>query len=414
MAHLLMIESWVGASGNLLPPLLKSLGHTYTFVTRKPEHYQSSLNTEKHPVLRYADNVIKTETNDIPGLIHELRSGRFDGVITVCDYYIETVREVAKAFNIPCPFPAEVKTVRNKNHMRQALDKANLANPIYRLAHRWDEVVNAANEIGYPFVLKPVDLASSAFVNLIENEQALQDAFHALESFPLNFREQERDCTYLLEAYMHGTEVSVESVSFNGETTILGITDKSITGTPYFIENGHMFPAQLSEELQETVTQFVKDALDAVGFDHGIAHTEVMITDEGPRIIEINPRTAGNYIVELIERVTNIDLLHVFVDLALGLKPNIIRKESGVTSAGIMFLVPQQGGTISEIEGTDTLASDEHVVRYKVEDCLGKTIAAPIDNACYLGHVMTEDTEGLKARIYAEEALNRIQLRFSQ
>ena len=27
MAHLLMIESWVGASGNLLPPLLRELGH---------------------------------------------------------------------------------------------------------------------------------------------------------------------------------------------------------------------------------------------------------------------------------------------------------------------------------------------------------------------------------------------------
>ena len=35
MAHLLMIESWVGASGNLLPPLLRELGHSYTFVTRK-------------------------------------------------------------------------------------------------------------------------------------------------------------------------------------------------------------------------------------------------------------------------------------------------------------------------------------------------------------------------------------------
>src|SRR5690554_505803 len=274
MAHLLMIESWVGASGNLLPPLLHSLGHTYTFVTRKPEHYQSGLRTEEHPVIRYADSVLVTETNDIPQLIEFLRPYDFDGVITVCDYYIEVVREVAKAFDLPCPFPEEVTIVRQKHLMRQALDRAGLANPNYRIAHSWAEVEQAGGEIGYPFVLKPVDLASSAFVSFIQNAQELQDAYDALEAFPLNFRDQKRECIYLLEQFMEGEEVSVESVSYHGETTVLGVTDKSITGTTHFIENGHMFPAQLSEEICATVTQLVRDALKATGFDHGIAHTE--------------------------------------------------------------------------------------------------------------------------------------------
>ena len=34
MAHLLMVEGWVSENGNLILPLLKELGHTYTFVTR--------------------------------------------------------------------------------------------------------------------------------------------------------------------------------------------------------------------------------------------------------------------------------------------------------------------------------------------------------------------------------------------
>lgn len=412
MAHLLMIESWVGASGNLLPPLLKSLGHTYTFVTRKPEHYQSALSTEQHPVIRYADSVLVAETNDIPCLIEFLKPFRYDGVITVCDYYIETVREVAKAFHLPCPFPAEVKTVRHKHLMRQALDRAGRANPNYRLAHCWEEAAEAAQIIGYPLVMKPVDLPSSAFVSLIRNEKELRDAYRALEAFPLNFRDQERDCTILLEEFMSGEEVSVESVSCHGETTILGITDKSVTGTPYFIENGHMFPAQLGDETRAAVTQFVRKALQAVGYDHGIAHTEVMITADGPRIVEINPRAAGNYIVELIRRVTDIDLLEAFVDLSLGRKPAIESKDRGVASAAVMFLVPPNGGKIAKMEGIESLESDTHIARYKLENCAGKTVAAPVDNACYLGHVIAEDPEGLNARTYAEEALKRIILDF--
>ncbi|WP_248925873.1 ATP-grasp domain-containing protein [Paenibacillus hamazuiensis] len=412
MAHLLMIESWVGASGNLLPPLIKSLGHTYTFVTRKLEHYQSPLSVEQHPVVRYADSVLVTETNDTPGLIEFLRPYTFDGVITVCDYYIEVVREVAKAFELPCPFPQDVKTVRHKHLMRQALDKARLANPHYRLANSWTEVVAAAEAIGYPLVIKPVDLASSAFVSFINNSKELQDAYRALEAFPLNFREQERDCTILVEEFMKGEEVSVESISYQGETTILGITDKSVTGTPYFIENGHMFPAQLNDETRSAVTHFVQDALKAVGFDHGIAHTEVKITPDGPRIVEINPRTAGNYIVELIERVTGINLLETFVDLSLARKPVIEAKDCGITSAAVMFLVPPQGGTIARVRGRETLESDAHIARYKLENCEGKYVARPIDNACYLGHVITEDKKGHNARAYAEEAVGRIVLEF--
>jgi len=413
VAHLLMIESWVGASGNLLPPLLKSLGHTYTFVARRPEHYQSAHSTEKHPVLRHADSVLVTETNDIPGLIEFLRPYRFDGVITVCDYYIETVREVAQAFGLPCPFPAQVKTVRQKHLMRLALDRAGLANPGYRLAQTREEVAEAAAAIGYPLVLKPVDLASSAFVSLISNDSELEAAYQALEAFPLNFREQERDRTYLLEAYMAGDEVSVESVSYQGETAILGITDKSVTGTPYFIENGHMFPADLTEETRARTEEFVRDALRAVGFDHGIAHTEVKLTADGPRIVEINPRTAGNYIVELIERVTGIDLLRAFVDLSLGKQPVVASGDRGVASAAVSFLVPPQGGVVESVRGVETLEADERIVRYKLDDCAGKRIEPPIDNACYLGHVVAQDAEGLNARRYAEEALGRIELSFA-
>lgn len=412
MAHLLMIESWVGASGNLLPPLLKSLGHTYTFVTRKPEHYESTLNTEKHPVIQHADSVLVTETNDVPSLIAFLRSYRFDGVITVCDYYIEAVREVAKAFQLPCPFPDEVKTVRQKHLMRKALDRAGLGNPTYRIAYSWAKVEDAAEAIGYPLVLKPVDLASSAFVSLVQNRNELREAYQALEAFPLNFRDQQRDRTYLLEAYMAGEEVSVESVSYKGETTMLGITDKSVTGTPYFIENGHMFPAKLDEETRMSVTQFVRSALQAVGFNHGIAQTEVKLTAEGPRIVEINPRTAGNYIVELIGRVTGVDLLQSFAELSLGVKPVIEPTQSGIASAAVLFLVPPQGGTVARIQGIETLDVDEHVVRYKIEDCAGKSISSPIDNACYLGHVIAEDKEGPDARRYAEEALARIAISF--
>jgi len=411
-AHLLMIESWVGASGNLLPPLLKARGHSYTFVTRKLGHYGEPDVQPPHPVIAHADEVLVTETNDPAALIEFLRPYSFDGVITVCDYYIDTVREVAKAFSLPCPFPDTVELVRNKYRMRESLDQAKLANPLYRITRSWEETKAAAEEIGYPLVAKPVDLASSAFVNLIRNPDELHTAYKALDAFSLNFRDQERDRRILLEAFMQGTEVSVESVCYDGYIHTLGITDKSVTGTPYFIENGHMFPAKVDEQTAQEVRQFVEQALHAVGFDHGIAHTEVMLTANGPRIVEINPRTAGNYIVELVKHVTGLDLLEVFVDLALGQKPLLKQQDQGAASAAIAFLVPPHEGIIAQMEGIETLASDPRIVRFQFVDGNNRFVNKPIDNACYLGHVVACDPEGQEAGSYAETALSRVRLHY--
>ena len=58
-----------------------------------------------------------------------------------------------------------------------------------------------------------------------------------------------------------------------------------------------------------------------------------------------------------------------------------------------------------QIKGADTLREDSNIIRYRIEDCVGKSIEKPIDNACYLGHVITRDCDGYGARMFAETAL---------
>lgn len=412
MAHLLMIDSWVGGNGVILPHLLKELGHTYTFVTRNRAHYHSDFRVEEHAVIKYADTILEVDTNNTDAVLAALPHRNYDGVITTCDYYIKTVSEIAERLQLSCPFPKTVETVRHKQKMRQALDQAGLPNAQYRLAYNWGEVVAATKELGYPLVLKPVDLASSAFVRLIRNKEDLQDAFKDLEAFPRNFRDQERDCTYLLEEYMVGNEVSVEAVSFAGETKIIGITQKSLMGDPYFVENGHMFQADLPEDLREEICKYVESALQAVGYDHGVSHTEVKLTEAGPRIVEINPRTAGGYIAEIIEMVCGVNILKAFVDLSINEKPAVEKIQTGVTSACVMFLTPTHGGKILRTEGAETLENDPHIVMYEIEECKDRVVGPPIDNAGRLGHTITKDETGYRAMEYARDALNRVKLIF--
>lgn len=409
MAHLLIIENWVEGTGRMFPKAIVDLGHSYTFVTRNKSHYIDDKTQKIHPIFAYADNILTFETNDTEALSEFLKAQhalfQFDGISTICDYYVQTVAEVAQALELPQAFSSNVGKERRKHLVRQALMDAGLANPKYATCETWDETLQAGELLGYPLVLKPSDLASSAFVKLVEDEAQLRSAFDDLAGFTRNFRDQPRDPAVLLEEFMDGDEVSVEAVTFQGKTTILGITDKSLTGFPYFIEDGHMFPADLDPTLTEAVSQYVYQALEAVGHDHGISHTEVKLTKDGPLLVEINPRPGGNYIAELIHNVTGIDFLETHINLALNREPDLSGAEQAKGSAAIKFLVPTEQGTLTAIKGQEDLTANPNLLRWKLADVVNQTITGPIDNACYLGHVIARDKQGLNARKYAEEAV---------
>ena len=96
------------------------------------------------------------------------------------------------------------------------------------------------------------------------------------------------------------------------------MTDKSVGGAPAFIETGHMFPAALPAADRRRPRRPPCAPSKALGLDGVVAHTEIKLTPDGPRVVEVNPRPAGNRITELIRHVTGIDLAAACVDVALG------------------------------------------------------------------------------------------------
>ena len=59
---------------------------------------------------------------------------------------------------------------------------------------------------------------------------------------------------------------------------------------------GHIQPAELDEKQKADISDVVKRAIDALGLDNCAAHTELMMTKTGPKIIEIGARLGGDYI----------------------------------------------------------------------------------------------------------------------
>ncbi|WP_336048253.1 ATP-grasp domain-containing protein [Streptomyces sp. CA2R101] len=414
MAHLLMVESWVGAMSRLLPRAIREGGHEFTFLTRDLHHYlRTAPEGTAHPLLG-ARHVLTADTNDRATLlpyVERLHSALgFDGVLTSCDYYLPTVARIAARLRLPGPSPEAVDSACRKDATRQLLAAAGVPGPRFAVCADRSEAAAAAAEIGYPLVLKPVDLCAGMFVRRVDDEAELTRAYRALDGFPVNARGQRRAPLVLLEELLHGPEVSVETVTFDGSTQVIGVTDKSIDGAPAFIETGHMFPAELPAGDAAAARELAVRAIDALGLDGVVAHTEIKLTPDGPRLVEVNPRPAGNRITELIRHVTGIDAAAACVDVARGQRPDLRTRETGLRSAAIGFLVPRTAGVLEGIDGGDRVAAAPGVLELQLAEP-GTAVKEAGSNNAYLGHVMAGDADGPAARRRVEALLAELRVR---
>ncbi|MFJ8448642.1 ATP-grasp domain-containing protein [[Kitasatospora] papulosa] len=408
MAHLLVVESWVGSMSRLLPRALGEGGHHFTFLTRDLQHYlRSAPDGTAHPLLT-ARNVVTAPTNDLEVLLPQVErlhgALAFDGVVTSCDYYLPTAARIAGLLGLPGPSAQAMENACRKDATRRVLGAAGVPGPRYAVCADGTEAVVAAHDLGYPLVVKPVDLCAGMFVRRVDDEDQLAEACAALAAFPYNARGQRRTPHVLLEEYLRGPEVSVETVTCRGVAHVVGVTDKSVGGAPAFVETGHMFPAALSPDDLAAATGTALSAGAALGLDDVVAHTEIKLTGDGPRVVEVNPRPAGNRITELVRHVTGIDLAAACVDVALGREPDLHPRDTGTRSAAIGFLVPGLAGTLASVEGADRVREADGVLEVQTAEP-GHTVEVADSNNAYLGHVMAGDATGLGARDRVEALL---------
>jgi biotin carboxylase len=420
MAHFLVIESWLrlaGSTSGALPRQLRGSGHRFALATRNPGLYQTMQDADgkQHPVLSLAERVVEVDTNDIAALCERMRilhaADPFDAVVTGCDFYLEAVSHVARALGLPGNDPRAVHLAYNKHLLREAQQRAGIPVPHFLATASLGAAEKFARSAGYPMVVKPVDLGGSELVRRVDDAEQLARAFQAALEQRTNSRGQARVPLVLLEELMLGEEVSVETVTIAGETCVIGVTGKTVSGAPAFIETLHMFPARLGAEERAAVEQAAVSSLRAIGYSHGLAHTEIKLTPTGPRVVEVNPRMAGGHIPRIIELTTGVDLFDLTLRLARGQALTEVPEAEG--SAAVAYLLPPSSGRLEAIEGMGKLLDDPAVVEFELRGQPGVQLQRCGDNDDRIGHFIVRDACGLGARALAEERLSLVQVLMS-
>jgi hypothetical protein len=91
----------------------------------------------------------------------------------------------------------------------------------------------------------------------------------------------------------YGDYVSVESMCAQDGVTHLAITGR-LPVAPPFRETGRFWPDPLTQGERAQVLDLTTRALGALEVTTGITHTEIKLTEAGPRLIEVNGRLGGH------------------------------------------------------------------------------------------------------------------------
>lgn len=268
-----------------------------------------------------------------------------DGVLCWDEARILQTAHVAEALGLPGGDVAMINRCRDKHLTRTALAEHGVPQPESVLVDTVDDALATAERLGYPVILKPRALAASLGVVKVNSADELRAnwAFAHDTTVP---EAPHYDVKVLVEEFADGYEISIDSAIFHGQVSPFCLARKEIGYPPYAEEVGHFVDAGDPLLMDTELMKVLADAHAAIGFTDGITHTEVMMTADGPKVIEINARIGGDMIPYLGLHATGADPGLAAAAVACGRSPELVPDRSMV--GGVRFFYVDENDTVLE------------------------------------------------------------------
>lgn len=242
-----------------------------------------------------AFEAVVVHTGDVAATAARLRELGVSAVVAGTEIGVPLGDVLSAALDLPGNDPDHSDSRRDKGAMVEALRAAGVpAIPTLRTS-RLTDALDWAHDIGTRgYVVKPADSAGSDGVAFCRSRAELAAAWHAIHGRANAMGGSNN--TLVVQQQVHGMQYIVNTVSAGGQHMIAEIWADHRIQTP----DGHgvydrtewLSPDE-DPALFALLASYVRRAITAVGVRFGPAHSEVMLTETGPILIETGVRPEG-------------------------------------------------------------------------------------------------------------------------
>jgi biotin carboxylase len=365
------------------------------------------------PAFAYADHRIVADTHDTRASVDAARrfaaARPLHGVMTIAHDVPVTVAAVAAALGLPHLPLESARLAEDKLAMKERFARDGVPVPAFRQVASADEVRACIAEWGLPVVTKPVDSCGARGVMRITAAIDPNAAF--ARSLACS-----RSGRVIAERFVPGLQLSTEGMVWRGECFTASWSERNYDRldqlAPFVIEDGGVLPATLTDPEVRSVCEVMQRAAASLGITDGPVKGDLVLTPDGPVVIELAARLSGGYLcTDQIPWARGVDLVRQTIRVALGeeLDPReLVPEHRGFI--GVRFFFPEPG-VVESVAGFEELGAEPWILKRTLYVEPGDTIEPTTAHPTRAGFVFTTGTTPEEAEARAVECVRRVAIR---
>lgn len=337
------------SSGSLLAPELKTYGVECIAVHGRP--LPDTL------IKSYAADDFAHEFylgDDYGELFSQLSTFNVAGVFAANEPGVKLADQLTHDFSFPGNDYALSEARTNKYEMQEAIRRSGLKAIHQFKADSTDSIVRWVKDYGqFPVIVKPISsggtdkvVCCSSLDMVVQSCEAILDKMNLF-----GFKNNE----ILVQEFIEGREFVANTVSCNGQhfLTEMCVYRKSIsdTGAPVPQEMRYI---RSNNPAYQVILDYNESVLNALGVNIGPTHSEIMLTNDGPVLVETGARISGAFVPRLTRRCARYSQLDLAVDAVLAPDRFFEKMETGQAfhkHATLYDLTSDLAGVVSHVPG---------------------------------------------------------------
>lgn len=267
---------------------------------------------QRGPGVEAADEFHLVDITDVEAVSALAVSIEADLVYSVgSDIAMPTVTAVSEELGLPCFHGVALTDVlRRKQELRVRLARAGLS-PVQYASVEPGQPDPAWGV--FPAIVKPVDSQGQRGITVVESEAELPAAIATARASAVSG-------AVIIEELLRGPEVSAHVIVGGGEVLLFLPSDRHVWDGPLIgTPQAHSLPLRAETAVwEEEFRALAEQVVTALGVQDGPLYFQVILTESGPRIVEIASRLDGCHLWRLVKLSTGIDILDAVLGRLLG------------------------------------------------------------------------------------------------
>lgn len=281
------------STGAELAPIFKKNGWTCIHIQSSPEIPLEYQQTFRHETFNFLISPGDESHSEFLRIAEELKQLSPEYIIPGTETGVYIADLLSSLVGTPGNSIDTSALRRNKYAMQEALKSGGISSIPQFLTDSVEQAKKWAGELNkWPVVVKPVDSAGADSVRFCNTVDEVQNAFNKI--YGKKNKLGLKNGTVLLQERLIGRQYIVNAVSINGQhliTEIWSDDKKEVENALLICEREILLP--YSGEVQDQLVRYMEKALTLLGIANGPSHSEVMMTESGPVLIETAARMQG-------------------------------------------------------------------------------------------------------------------------